>query len=85
MGQELAVVINCIYLTPLTYLFVRFFIRSYILGGKSSSSSGTTAAEVKTVAPPPPPSRGDGSGRSSAVEGAPSHGVYAAVRRTAES
>lgn len=31
-AQELAVVINCVYLTPLTWLFVRFFIRSYITG-----------------------------------------------------
>ncbi|RPB21178.1 hypothetical protein L211DRAFT_760994, partial [Terfezia boudieri ATCC MYA-4762] len=35
MGQELAVVINCVYLTPLTFLFVRFFIRSYLSPGKS--------------------------------------------------
>jgi len=81
MGQELAVVINCIYLTPLTYLFVRFFIKSYILGGKSSSRSETAAAGVKTAASP---NRGDGSGKSSAVEGVPNHGAYA-VRRTAES
>ena len=35
IGEELAVVINVLYLTPLTYLFVRFFIRSYL---KSNSA-----------------------------------------------
>lgn len=29
-GQTFAILLNCVYLLPLTWLFVRFFIRSYI-------------------------------------------------------
>lgn len=50
MGQELAVVINCVYLTPLTYLFVRFFIRSYITGGKKPVKRDEGKAEGKSSA-----------------------------------
>jgi hypothetical protein len=32
-GQVFAILINCIYLAPLTWLFVRFFIRSYTRRG----------------------------------------------------
>ena len=48
MGQELAVVINCVYLTPLTFLFVRFFIRSYLSPGKGGAKK-VEKKEVKEV------------------------------------
>jgi GNS1/SUR4 family len=34
-GQLFAILINCLYLAPLTWLFVRFFIRSYTKQGES--------------------------------------------------
>jgi len=49
MGQELAVVINCAYLTPLTFLFVRFFIRSYLSQGKGGARKVEKKEEVKDV------------------------------------
>lgn len=49
MGQELAVVINCVYLTPLTFLFVRFFIRSYLSPGKGGAKKIERKEEVKEV------------------------------------
>ena len=48
MGQELAVVINCVYLTPLTFLFVRFFIRSY-LSPRKGGAKKVEKKEVKEV------------------------------------
>lgn len=49
MGQELAVVINCVYLTPLTFLFVRFFIRSYLSPGKSGAKKVEKQRAVNEV------------------------------------
>lgn len=40
-GQALAVVFNVVYLTPLTWLFARFFIRSY-LGSNANKSAAAT-------------------------------------------
>jgi hypothetical protein len=38
-GQALAVVFNVVYLTPLTWLFARFFIRSYLGSGASKAAA----------------------------------------------
>ena len=38
--------INCVYLTPLTYLFVRFFIRSYLSPGKKGAKKVEQVREV---------------------------------------
>jgi hypothetical protein len=46
-GQALAVVFNVVYLTPLTWLFARFFIRSYL---RSSGSPNTTKSTTATAA-----------------------------------
>jgi GNS1/SUR4 family len=39
-GQAFAILINCIYLAPLTWLFVRFFVRSYTTRGQQQGTSG---------------------------------------------
>ena len=60
MGQELAVVINCNYLTPLmplTPLFVGFFTRSFILERNSSSSNKTVAVRIGAIKSPTVPCR----------------------------
>lgn len=44
-GQTFAIWLNVLYLAPLTYLFVSFFIASYV----RRSSSGTVARKAKTV------------------------------------
>lgn len=38
-GQVFAILINCFYLAPLTWLFVRFFIRSYTTRGARQGNS----------------------------------------------
>jgi GNS1/SUR4 family len=40
-GQVFAILINCIYLAPLTWLFVRFFIRSYTRRGENQKDKST--------------------------------------------
>jgi C4-dicarboxylate transporter len=45
-GETFAIWLNVLYLTPLTVLFVRFFIRSYM----RRSSSAKSVASKKTVA-----------------------------------
>ncbi|PWW80141.1 hypothetical protein C7212DRAFT_289387 [Tuber magnatum] len=48
-GEVWAVVANVVYLTPLTYLFVSFFVESYIKGGKTKGATrAATLAEKST-------------------------------------
>lgn len=48
-GEVYAILANVLYLTPLTYLFVMFFIRSYITNAKA-----TTKREKNVVSPKKP-------------------------------
>ena len=47
-GQVFAILFNCFYLMPLTVLFVRFFIKSYVrrLGARRNSTTGHLAHEA---------------------------------------
>jgi hypothetical protein len=47
IGEEMAVVINVLYLTPLTYLFLRFFIRTYLKS--NSAPKGQKKVDVVPV------------------------------------
>ena len=42
-GQTFAILFNCFYLTPLTALFVRFFVKSYMRRARRLSLSSTPA------------------------------------------
>lgn len=46
-GESWAVACNVAYLAPLTYLFVQFFIKSYIAGGKKPAAKAVKAAKGK--------------------------------------
>lgn len=48
-GQALAVVFNVVYLTPLTWLFARFFIRSYLASGSKSAAPKVRDASKQAV------------------------------------
>ncbi|KAJ9097076.1 hypothetical protein QFC20_006272 [Naganishia adeliensis] len=48
-GQALAVVFNVVYLTPLTWLFARFFIRSYLASGSKSAAPKVRDAGKQAV------------------------------------
>lgn len=41
-GQVFAILINCVYLAPLTWLFVRFFIHSYTKRGEHQKANSST-------------------------------------------
>lgn len=46
-GQTFAVWLNVLYLTPLTFLFVRFFIKSYIRRTSKSTSPATRPGQIE--------------------------------------
>jgi GNS1/SUR4 family len=45
-GQVFAILINCFYLFPLTWLFVRFFIRSYTRRGEQQQSGNSSKLQL---------------------------------------
>jgi GNS1/SUR4 family len=46
-GQVFAILINCFYLAPLTWLFVRFFIRSYLKRGENQQRKSSTMHQIE--------------------------------------
>ena len=46
-GQAFAILLNCLYLAPLTWLFVNFFIRSYTRRSSVESKKTTTASIIE--------------------------------------
>jgi hypothetical protein len=46
-GQTFAIWLNVVYLTPLTFLFVRFFIKSYIRRTSKPTGRGTRHAQAE--------------------------------------
>lgn len=47
-GELFAIVLNVVYLAPLAYLFISFFVRTYIRGSKSKPAKPTIQEKIKS-------------------------------------